>query len=81
MAQETNLANFANTLDINGRTALSGIRIGVTDTLGVANGGTGVTSSTGSGSNVSINFPNLDYTCTINTGAITGGTVDRKCGV
>ena len=74
MAQETNLANFANTLDINGRTALSGIRIGVTDTLGVANGGTGVTTSTGSGSNVLSTSPTLT-TPTINTGTITGGTL------
>ena len=74
MAQEVNLANFANTLDTSGRTALSGANIGVTGTLGVANGGTGVTTSTGTGNAVLSNAPTLTAPVVSNQVA-TGGSL------
>jgi hypothetical protein len=48
---------------------------GVTGTLPVANGGTGVTSSTGTGSNVLSTSPTLTGTVTIATANISAGTI------
>jgi hypothetical protein len=48
----------------------------VTGTLPVANGGTGVTSSTGTGSVVLSNSPTFTGTVTIPTADINGGTID-----
>jgi hypothetical protein len=63
----------ANNVAITGG-AISGVTLpasNITGTLGVTNGGTGVTTSTGSGSNV------LNTSPTLTTPAITGGTIDN----
>jgi hypothetical protein len=80
MTQPRNLGAFADNLNTSGQVSLT---TGVSGTLPVANGGTGVTSSTGSGSVVLATSPTL-VTPALGTpasGTLSNTTVDGTNGV